>query len=58
MHYKEKLEMRKSIYNFYYFYRFELLRIVDIQTNNIFILANNNLANIEKKTIKSAKIIT
>lgn len=50
--------MIKLIYNFYLFFKFKLLEIVGIQTNDTLILTNNNFASTEKEIIKSTKIIT
>ena len=58
MYYKEKLGMIKSTYNPCLLFRFELLRIMGMQTNDILILADNNFADIKKVIIKSAKIMT
>lgn len=58
MYYKKKLGRTKFIYNTCFFFRYELLKIVRIQIDNILILANNNFASIEKKYIKYVKIIT
>lgn len=52
MYYKKKLGIIKSIYNSYFFYNFNLLEIIGIQTNDIQILANNIFASNEKKAIK------
>lgn len=57
IHHKEKLEMTESIYQFCLFFRSESLRIVEISTDDILILANKNFVSIEEESIKSAKII-
>ena len=49
--------MTKFIYNFYLFYKFDLLRIMKMQINNILILTNDVFASNKKKTIKITKII-
>lgn len=49
--------MIKSIYNFYLLFKFELLKFVGMQTNDISILVDNNFTSIKEKIIKSAKIM-
>lgn len=49
--------MIESIYNLYFFYKSSLFEIVEMQINNILILANNNFASKNKTAIKVAKII-
>lgn len=50
--------MKESTYNPCFFYTFGLFDIIEIQINDILILANNNFVSKEKAAIKSAKIIT
>lgn len=50
--------MTEYIYNSDLFYRFDLLRIIEKQTNSILILTNNFFATKKIKAIKIAKIIT
>lgn len=61
-YYKEKLRIMESTYKPYFFYRFGPLKIVEIQTNDILILIDNNFASIEasieKKVVKDAKMMT
>lgn len=56
-YYKDKLEMRKSIYDPNYFYNSDLFNFVGMQTNDILILANNNFTSIKENAIKLPKII-
>lgn len=55
---QKKLRITKLVYDFYLFFRFERLEIVEMQTNDILILANNNCASTKEEVIKSAKIMT
>ena len=55
--YKEKLGMTKLIYDSCLLFRSEPLEIVEMQTNNTLILADNNFACTKEKAIKSAKIM-
>lgn len=50
--------MFESTYNPYLFHRFEPFSIVELQTNDTLILANNSFAHKEDKAIKTAKFIT
>lgn len=54
-HHKEKLGMTESTYSFYLFYKSGPLEIVEMQTDDTLILADNNLTSNEKKAIKIAK---
>lgn len=58
IHYKDKLEIKKLIYNFCFYYSFSIFNILEIQTSNILILANINFASRKKVVIKFARIIT
>lgn len=58
IYYKDKFEIKKSIYNLYLLYNSDLFSIVEMQMNNILILAYNNFINKEKAAIKSIKIMT
>lgn len=58
INYINKLEIKKSTYNFCLFYSFGLFCIVKMRTNDTLILANNNFAYKEKAAIKSTKILT
>lgn len=49
--------MTKSTYNPYFFYISNLLRIIKIQIDNIFIIANNVFSYNKKKSIKVIKTI-
>lgn len=51
-----EIEIIKFIYNFYFFYKSDLLEIVKIETNNI-LIANNIFTNNIKIIIKVIKII-
>lgn len=51
IYHKEKLGIIESIYDFCFFFRFEPLRIVEIQIDNILILINNNFASTKKKQL-------
>ena len=48
LHYKEKFEIIKFIYNFC-LYKSDLLKIMRIQTSNILIVANNIFISNKKK---------
>lgn len=50
--------MKKSTYDTCFFYKINLLNIIEMQINNILILTDNNFANKKKKIIKETKIIT
>ena len=58
MYYKKKLRIIELTYDFCFFYRSGLLKIVKMQIDNILILANNNFASIKEKTIKNLNIMT
>lgn len=58
IYYKDKLEIKKLIYNFCFFWSFSLFSILEIQISNILILANFNFASRKKVVIKFARIIT
>ena len=58
IYHKDKFGMKESTYNHCLFYSFSLFGIVEMQTNNTLILADNNFASKEDKAIKTAKIIT
>lgn len=58
IHHKKKLGMTESTYDPCFFYRSGPLGIIGMQTNNTLILADNNFANKEEKTVKNAKIMT
>lgn len=47
-----------STYGHSLFYRYQLFGIVDLQTNNILIIANNSFVDIKKQVIKTAKFMT
>lgn len=49
--------MKKSIYNSYLLYNSNLFDIMEIQTNDILILVNNNFARKKKAVIKNVKIM-
>ena len=49
--------MIESIYNPCLFYSFSLFGIVEIQTDNILILADNDFASIKKNAIRLIKIM-
>lgn len=57
LYHKKKLGIIEFIYNLCLFYKFDLLEIVKMQTNNILILANNNFTNNKENIIKEVKII-
>ena len=57
-HYKNKLEMKKSIYNLCHFYSSGLFVIIRMQTDDIFILAYNDFARKKEALIQIAKIMT
>lgn len=57
MHYKKKLRIIKSIYNLYFIWNFDLLKMIKIQTNDKLILIDNIFASNKKETIKIAKIM-
>ena len=44
------------IYNLCFFHKSSLLKIVNVQINNIPILANKNLTSKEKKVVRNIKI--
>ena len=50
--------MTESSYDPCLCFRFELLRIVGMQTDDTLILADNNFVSTEEEEIKSAKIMT
>ena len=50
--------MIESIYKFHLLFKYKLFDIVDLQTDNILILANHNFIAIQEKAIKMAKFIT
>lgn len=51
IYYKKKLEKTKSTYNFCSFYKSDLLKIMEMQTNDILILINIIFTNNKKKLI-------
>lgn len=57
IYYKNKLEMRESIYNSYHFYNFGPFGIIEILIDDILILVDNDLASIEEDVIKLVKIL-
>lgn len=57
IYYKEKLRIIESIYDPWLLYKFGPFGIVEMQTDDILILANNNFASKKEVAIKVAKII-
>lgn len=57
-YHKNKLGRKKLIYDSFFFYSSGLFGIVEMQTNDILILANNDFVSKEKAAIKSVKIMT
>lgn len=57
IYYKDKLEIRESKYNSYFFYNSSSFLIIGMQIVNKLILVNNNFASIEEDVIKLAKIL-
>lgn len=57
IHHREKLRIKKSIYNHYFLYNSGLFSIMRIWINNTFIFVDNNFENVEEDAIKSAKIV-
>lgn len=49
IYHKKKLEKTKSTYNFCPFYKFDLLKIMEMQTNDMLILINIIFTNNKKK---------
>lgn len=58
LHYKEKLEIIKNIYNPYLFNRSNQLWIIKIQINDILMLDDNVFTSNKREIIKVIKIIT
>lgn len=56
-HYKKKLGIAESMYNFYLFYKSGPLAIVEMQTDNTLILIDNNLASNKEEAIKVLKLM-
>lgn len=56
-YYKNKLEMRESIYNPYLLCNSGPFGIIEIQINDTLILVDNDFANIKENVIKLAKIL-
>lgn len=57
MHYKEKLGIAESTYNFYLLYKSGPLAVVEMQTDNTLILIDNNLASNKEEAIKVLKLM-
>ena len=57
-YHKDKLGMTESTYDTYFLYNSGSFRIVEMQTDDILILINNDFASIEENVIKSANIMT
>ena len=57
-YHKDKLRIKESSYNFCFFNSFGLFGIVEMQTNDTLILANNNFASKKDAAIKIAKTMT
>lgn len=49
--------IKKSIYNFSFFFKFKWWEIIKLQMNKTLILANKNFNSKEEKIIKIAKLI-
>lgn len=57
-HHKEKSGMRESTYNLYFLDKTSPFSIIEMQTKDILIFADNDFISKDNKAIKSAKIIT
>lgn len=57
-YHKDKLGIIESIYNHCLLYSSSLFDIVEMQTDGILILADNNFASTEEDAIRSAKLMT
>lgn len=58
IYYKRKRKIIEFTYNFYLFYRFDLVKTIGMQTDNLLMLINNIFANNKEKIIKVVKVIT
>ena len=56
-YYKDKLGIIESIYNLCFLYSFNSFGIVEMQTNDTLILADNDFTSTEKDAIRSVKIM-
>lgn len=57
LYHKEKFAIIEATYYPCCFFTTKLWKILEIETNNILVLADNNYSNIEKDVFKSAKIM-
>ena len=58
IYHKKKLGIIESIYNLCIFYSLSSFGIVEMQTDNTLILADNNFASTKENAIRLAKIMT